>query len=386
MKKVLIALLAVLLSTCTSTKQLISTEIELEQRLAGVLDYQRLTGFSVSIFTKDSVIYQNAFGYSNLETKVPYTLDTKQIIASISKTTIAVALMKGQELGWYQLDDPINQHLPFKVVNPHFPELEITIRNLARHTSSIKYSEEMTDHRCYEYPEMGIGEFTRSYLAKEGKWYDDQNFHPTPAGELGDYSNVGATLIAYLIEYKSGMKFSDFAKKYIFEPLAMEETDYFEGNNSDANYYKYLAQNSFELVAARKDGMYPNGSQVSTIKELTRFCQAVMNRGTFQANTILTTRSVDEMLEVSRLRKSMDDEIFRQGILWSTLKNPLGIPREMIGHNGGDVGVYTMMYFDPKTGIGYILLSNTGMAEGNHVSFVSIYKSLWSFSRTRKIR
>lgn len=385
MKKALIALLAVLLSTCTSTKELISTEIELDRTLERILDYKRLTGFTVSVFTKDSVIYQNAFGYSNLETKALYTVNTKQIIASISKTTIAVALMKGQEFGWYQLDDPINQHLPFKVVNPHFPEMEITIRNLARHTSSIKYSEEMTDYRCYEFPEMSIGEFVKSYLVKDGKWYDDQNFHPTQAGKLGDYSNVGATLIAYLIEYKSGMKFSEFAKKYIFEPLAMEQTNYFEGDNSDASYYKYLSQNSFERVPARKDGMYPNGSQITTIKELTRFCQTVMNRGTFQSNTILRANSVDEMLNVTRLKKSVDDEIFRQGILWSTLKSPLGIPREMIGHNGGDVGVYTMMYFDPKTGIGYILLSNTGMAEGNHVSFVSIYKNLWSFSKTKRV-
>jgi len=46
-------------------------------------------------------------------------------------------LLKAQELGKLKLDDPINKYLPFKVVNPNFPNIEITIRHLATHTSSI---------------------------------------------------------------------------------------------------------------------------------------------------------------------------------------------------------------------------------------------------------
>ncbi len=384
MNKIMLIATLLILNSCATSKVVISTKSELDKKLQGVLDYKRLTGFSVSIFTKDSVIYQKAFGYSDWELKTSYSLDTKQIIASISKTTIGVALMKGQELGLFSLDDPINNHLPFKVVNPHYPESIITIRHLAMHTSSIKYSEEMTDTRGNEFPQMSLKEFTQSYLNREGKWYDESNFHKSMPGELGDYTNVGATLAAYLIENKSGMKFSEFSEKYIFESLGMTSTSYFYGSNSDAKYYTYKSQNNFEKIEPLIDGMYPNGSQVTNIVDLTTFCQSIMNNGRYGSKSILTSNSIKEMLTVSKLR-SLDEDIYRQGIFWSTMKSPLGIPREMIGHNGGDNGVYSMMYFDQKSGIGYILLSNTGLSDENHVSMVGIYKSLWNYANSKSL-
>ncbi len=385
MNKIYFLLITLLIfSSCNSSKQLIPTTSDLDATLGQVLEHRRITGFAVSVFNKDSILYERAFGYSDWELKRPYSLETKQVIASVSKTSIGVALMKGQELGLFDLDDPIGKHLPFQVMNPHFPDSEITIRQLAMHTSSICYSEMMTDSLGYEYPDMEIKDFIFAHLNEKGKWYSKDNYHKTKPGKLGDYTNVGATLAAYIIEYKSGMKYSDFVSQYIFEPLEMMDSDFFDGNNSDANYYQYISRNHFKKINARKDGMYPNGSQLANIRDLTRFCQMVMNNGKYESSSILSSESVREMLAVSKLKKSMDDEIHKQGIFWSTLKNPLGIPREMIGHNGGDFGVYTMMYFDENSGIGYILLSNTGMDDENHVSFVTIYKSLWNYAR--KIR
>jgi CubicO group peptidase (beta-lactamase class C family) len=50
---------------------------------------------------------------------------------------VGIALLKAQELGKLNLDDPIQKYLPFKVVNPNFSQIPITIRHLATHTSSI---------------------------------------------------------------------------------------------------------------------------------------------------------------------------------------------------------------------------------------------------------
>ena len=81
---------------------------------------KKLTGFSVAAFSNDQILYSNAFGHSNIDSDEPYTLGSKQIVGSISKTVVAVALMKAQELGLFSLDDPITEHLPFTVTNPHF--------------------------------------------------------------------------------------------------------------------------------------------------------------------------------------------------------------------------------------------------------------------------
>ena len=96
-----------------------------------------LVGFGVAIVNKDSIIYAKGFGYADKDTKSPYTIQTVQPIASISKTLLAVALMKAQEMGKLHLNDNINDYLPFKIYNPNFPNENITIQQLANHTSSI---------------------------------------------------------------------------------------------------------------------------------------------------------------------------------------------------------------------------------------------------------
>jgi CubicO group peptidase (beta-lactamase class C family) len=49
--------------------------------------------FAVSVFNADSIIYSKGFGYSNKENNKPYTTETQQYIASVSKTVIGIALM-----------------------------------------------------------------------------------------------------------------------------------------------------------------------------------------------------------------------------------------------------------------------------------------------------
>ena len=46
-----------------------------------------------------------------------------------------------------------------------------------------------------------------------------------------------------------------------------------------------------------------------------------------------------------------------QGLIWYSRR--VG-RREMLGHNGGDDGVSTDMFYEPATGIGVIVLTNDG--------------------------
>ncbi len=59
------------------------------------------------------------------------------VIASISKTITATAVMQLWEQGLFELDDDVNDYLPFNVRNPNHPDVPITFRMLLTHTSSI---------------------------------------------------------------------------------------------------------------------------------------------------------------------------------------------------------------------------------------------------------
>ena len=116
----------------------------LQQKITQLSNQSDLSGFTVSIVNADSVLFSKGYGYSNKEQKVPYQTDHVQIIASISKTWIGLALMQCVEQGKFSLDTDVNDLLPFKVINPNYPNQPITVRHLATHTSSIIYS--IPDH------------------------------------------------------------------------------------------------------------------------------------------------------------------------------------------------------------------------------------------------
>ncbi|MBK8228915.1 MAG: beta-lactamase family protein [Flavobacteriales bacterium] len=188
----------------------------------------------------------NGFGIADVERMIPYTANTRQPIASISKTFIGLAIMKAQELGRLRLDDPIAKHLPFTVENPYHPGVPITVRHLVTHTSSINDDREYlfrawilrdtTDlarnlaldiGACrFSAPHTAVPmeEFLRRYLAKDGAWYSDSAFAATVPGSRFAYSNIGATLAALVVEKATGQPFDAFTQQHILDPLGMRSS------------------------------------------------------------------------------------------------------------------------------------------------------------------
>ena len=97
-----------------------------------------IAGMAIAIVSGDSIIFTQGYGYSNIQTKEPFTPTTVINIASISKTFVGVALIHLVENGLISLDEDVNTFLPFNVLNPHLPESIITPRHLMSHSSGIQ--------------------------------------------------------------------------------------------------------------------------------------------------------------------------------------------------------------------------------------------------------
>src|SRR5690606_34891340 len=69
--------------------------------------------------------------------------------------------------------------------------------------------------------------FLASYFTKGGKWYHRDNFLQKKPGTAYRYSNIAATLAAYLVEHVSGLSFSDYTRKYILHPFGMKNSGWF---------------------------------------------------------------------------------------------------------------------------------------------------------------
>ena len=337
---------------------------------------ERNAGFAVSVFTKDSVLFKGGYGFADLENKIPYTTNTRQYIASVSKTTIGVALLKAQELGLLSVNDAVNKHLPFTINNPNFPEEEITIKQLATHTSSLDYNENVVEslYLLEKDKKKSLQEFIDNYFNK--KSYGTISFTKSKPGTVFNYSNIGAGLAAYIIELTSKMTFNEFTNTYIFEPLNLENTSWFLTANDSIGISKYYEHKNATLVETETKGvvLYPARDLITNINDLTKFCQAMIQK----SPKLLSNESYDTLLNPQLESGVTSNTMDNSGLFWLIDRNQYGITYQLTGMNGGDNNINTMMQFDSTTGLGYIFIGNTGQSEKNRVTHIWIFRTLVS--------
>lgn len=347
----------------------------LDEALAQQQARSDLPGFCAAIVDADGALYQNGFGFADVAAKRRYTADTVQPIASVSKTLIGVALMKAVEQGLFTLDTHVNDVLPFKVVHPRFPDRPITLRQLATHTSGI-VDRAAVYEKAYEQsaaPRTSLKEFLVAYFDKKGRYYDRRNFADTAPGEAFGYSNIGAALAGYAIEAKSGMSYADYTRKFILEPARMASSGWSldEARNDNATLYEAKGKPypTYSLVT------YPDGGLHTSCADLGRFLAQVI-AGRRGGSGLLATASFEAMLapqfDPARPPKGVDAKHPNSGIFWMFLGDG------EIAHYGGDPGVSTFMAFDPKTGLGRILLANIGGEDAMTKALAGQMKNLWT--------
>ncbi|MBL4662675.1 MAG: beta-lactamase family protein [Flavobacteriaceae bacterium] len=348
----------------------------IESKLSSYFNENKMAGFAVSVFNADSIIYTTGIGYQDVKKKIPYNKQTQQYIASISKTTIGIALLKAEELGFLNIEDPINKYLSFHIVNPNFPNKEITISQLATHTSSLDYNENVVESLYIDdnYKEKSLEEFMVDYF--KGDKYGTVKFTNNPPGSNWNYSNIGASLVAYIIEVTSKMSFSDFTKKHIFEPLDLNNTFWFRSEADSTKFTKYYEAREDAIINVNTSGvkLYPSRDLITNIEDLTTYCQAIISKNP----KLLQSTSFDKLLS-PRIKNSVSDlSVDNSGFFFMIDRNQYGITYQLTGMNGGDNCINTMMWFDPKTELGYIFIGNTGGSKLNKYNHIYIYRSLVS--------
>lgn len=329
----------------------------------------KIVGFSVAMVDTTGVFYNKGFGYSDLASKKEYSTETIQYVASISKTLIGVSLMKAQEMGTLNLDDPINKYLSFEVVNPNFPNTPITIRQLAIHTSSIadadifwendyilinkKHPENTGIPKYFNEPKsrIPISEFLNQLLAKDGQLNNGESYSKNEPNQKFEYSNVGSILCALIIENATKMSFQEFTQKQILEPLKM--------NSSGWSIEDVNAKNRSTLYVTNKQRMadyatigFPSTGFITSSNDLGKFLSELIN-GYSGKGKILSDKSYTELYKKQLIKSQLPEGATANvGIFIDYSKRGLG-------YNGYDAGLMAYMYFNPDNLIGKIITINT---------------------------
>jgi len=269
------------------SKDYTAVKDSLTSELNSIKERKNIVGFSTSIVNENGTLYNKGFGYSHLENQTEYTENTIQNIASISKTLIGISLFKAQEMGKLNLDDPINDYLPFKVANPNHPNIPITIRHLSTHTSTIMDTDNFWENTYIlkekDHPKSvsvfgymkppnakkPLTEFLESLLTEKGELYLPENFSEQEIGKKFSYSNLGATLCALVIQSATKEPYDEFTKKNILAPLEMNDSGW-SINEVDTTKVSKLYGNYESVLADYSLLTYPDGGLLTSSNDLSK--------------------------------------------------------------------------------------------------------------------
>jgi CubicO group peptidase (beta-lactamase class C family) len=178
------------------------------------------TGFNgnVLVAKKGRIIYQQAFGFRNFDTKT--SLDNQSVftICSVSKQFTAMAIMLLNEVHKLTLNDTLRQYFP------ELPYQHITIANMLDHTSGLPEYQLLMVHNWDHNQIANNTDLIKMLAAKRPPVF----FKP---GEKYRYSNTGYVLLASIIEKVSGQSYKDFINAHIFKPLQMKSSEVYNQAN-----------------------------------------------------------------------------------------------------------------------------------------------------------
>jgi CubicO group peptidase (beta-lactamase class C family) len=327
---------------------------DLDTELRGSMRDARVPGLAACIVRDGAIVWSRGYGRANLAHERPTTPDTIFMLASVSKTVMAVAAMQAVEAGLLDLDADAGDLLPFPLRNPEHPDDVITLRMLLTHTSSIRdVWPVMARFYVRGDSPIALGDYLRRYLDPDGDLYrPGRTYGPWRPGARYAYGNIAASLAGYLIEAASGIPFDAWCDGRIFAPLAMHRTSWHLAGLDRSEVAMPYRATPERFVPYGQYGYpdYPDGQLRTSAHQLARHLLAFIGEGAFAGARLLSPESVAEMRRVQ-----LPDVAHGQGLIWYRF----GLRgMRLMGHNGGDAGVATQMYFRPDDGVGVIALAN----------------------------
>ncbi len=345
------------------------------------MDQAGIVGLGAAIIVEGRVAWSGGFGFADRERGEAFTTGTIMNVGSIAKTVVGVAMMQAVEEGKLDLDEDINRHLPFRVVNPRHPEAKITLRHLATHTSSITDRREVylgTYHYGGDAPEA-LGAFLERYFTPGAGLYSPENFLDAKPGARREYCNIGAALAGFIVERAAGKPLNVLTRERVFGPLGMTRTGWFLSEIDPAHHSRlYVAQNGLVIpIAWYGSTTYPDGGLRTSVADLSRFFVALLNGGERDGARVLGAQSAAEMTRMQFTDANRPENLpaaaGNSGLFWRTKFNG-----RRVGHGGSDPGVHTEMLTDPAHEIGVILLVNTSLSGEEQEAVAVIFDALWA--------
>lgn len=328
MKKTLLNVLAFMLAVPTFAQQYEGAKFrKIDSLLTYLYDSHKFMG-SIAIEEKGKVVFEKAYGFSNVETHTQANTKTKYKIGSVTKMFTSAIVFQLIEEKKLKPDTKLSEFFP-KIKNAD----KITIAEMLGHKSGL-----------YNYTDDPAFESYKTKLQNRRDMLSRIESYPAAfePGEKAEYSNTNYLLLGYIIQDVTKKSYKDNVTSRIINKAGLKNTYYYSKINlkkNEASSYSFENGKWIPTEEWHESVAGAAGALQSTPSDLTKFIKALFD------GKIIKKESLDEMTAI--------DMGYGKGIFAYPF-----IERKFFGHNGGIESFKSVLGYYPKDDLGFSLLMN----------------------------
>ena len=343
----------------------------LETLISEEMVRHKVPGASIAIVKNDQIIYQQGFGARDLERNLPVTPTTLFNIASCTKSIISLAIMKLEEYGKLNRNDPISKYIPCKL---GFKDDPITIHHLMTHTSGIPEIVggiahlDLTMETKIEVPFIPFMSWSDFFRHINGA----SEYISERPGKRFYYQNFGYTMLGRIIEVISGESLPDFIKNHLFSPLNMKQSTFLKEEldklDNTSLAYKTNKENRIEKTSYYHENEkfgYAPGGLFSSVVELANLLIMYLHRGRFAGAEILESDRIDAIFSM-HFKETSNSQLYsntigcfgKAGYGYGLAIHEDFFGYRLVHHSGSWIGASAWVAMIPELQLGVVFLSN----------------------------
>ena len=318
---------------------------ELREQIAKILTDYNIPGVGLALVDGEGVIWSGGVGLANRETGAKVDGDTVFRVASISKTVIALALLRLVDQGRVTLDARLADIAPEIIMANRWSESDpVTVAHLFEHTAGfddMRFNEMFTSDDDLSLAEV----LAINPRSRTSRWRP---------GSRHAYSNPGYTVAAYVIEKIAGEPFEDYIEREILRPAGMESASFRSSSQLRDRLAQGYSGNRSRPVSYRRLYHRPAGELLASASELAQLVQLFLRRGAVAGQPLVSEKAI------ARMERSETTSLPSMGIEYG-LGNygDTSLPVITRGHDGGLPGFVSQYRYSVDMGIGYVMLFNS---------------------------
>lgn len=296
------------------------------------------SGFAAVAVADGEVILRKGYGFADRERQIPFTPQTVAQIGSLSKQFTATAILMLVESGRLDLDDPLGAH----ITGITGEVKHATLRQLLVHASGLP------EYCGPDFARRSREDFVATCLAAPLR------FEP---GAVSEYSNVGYSALAMVVENVSGEDLDDYLRSMLLRPNGLDDSGYLfdEGNDQDfaQGYLENEPQGVISDHISDMDGQWwnlkGNGGMQASVDDMYAWYEALNNSSALP--------------EAVRTQLASPQTEWSDGVAigfgWFFRDEGTGRVQR-INHAGSDGVFYATYWHRPEDGVFLFLVGNSG--------------------------